>query len=615
MGLCTERFEPPVEVEFICVICLGVLDQPLALNCEHHFCRACITQYITTRNTCPVCRESIRREDLNPINRSLKNLLNKSTLHCRYQERGCDAIVVLEGMPRHESECAFTPSQCSNDGCRETLNRKDLPSHAVLCEWRTVTCVLGCQVLFKFRETESHQRICELFMLNCVNRCGVQVKRMDMDHHVNNDCGLVLVKCEMDGCDFSAFRNATEVWTKHDNDFAVMHCKLLNKQLKIQFSVIKDICDAFHKAQSELIQTRTILGNTQDELKNTKSLVGGLRTELNAAKTALSRTQTDSTRINSTLTKTKAELSESKGVLAKTRTELSESKEVIATTRAELGEIKEIATKTKAEIIDTKAALVRTQMDLTEVRQSFVKTPKKVVKEGITSETTAHAIWGSNDDHENELVLRLRPKSAPQQPVTKLPISQPQALTPRLPMPQRLAPQLPTPQPPQKPTAALNKVALPKSLTRVVVWNVTDVTSKRTAKVTLLSDELKFASNSVGVGQQFSFLLKMKFADDGSLKLYFVIRRGSVTAPLEWPLRNVVKLEIINTANRSHKVTLLNDSRSREYFQRHNPPNENNRDSKGCNGLTANEVNSGDYVKNDTLKVEVSLLSDLIPEV
>lgn len=42
-----------------CSICLAALDNPVALPCNHMFCRACIEEWLDRERNCPNCRRDV----------------------------------------------------------------------------------------------------------------------------------------------------------------------------------------------------------------------------------------------------------------------------------------------------------------------------------------------------------------------------------------------------------------------------------------------------------------------------------------------------------------------------------------------------------------------------
>uniref|UniRef100_A0A8C8VPY3 RING-type domain-containing protein n=1 Tax=Pelusios castaneus TaxID=367368 RepID=A0A8C8VPY3_9SAUR len=62
--------------EMSCPICLEYFKDPVVLDCDHNFCRACITQYWEGSQTlsCPQCRQTCPEKNLRP-NRHLRNIV------------------------------------------------------------------------------------------------------------------------------------------------------------------------------------------------------------------------------------------------------------------------------------------------------------------------------------------------------------------------------------------------------------------------------------------------------------------------------------------------------------------------------------------------------------
>ncbi|XP_074020774.1 E3 ubiquitin-protein ligase TRIM7-like [Numenius arquata] len=70
----------PVETlwdEACCSICLEIFQDPVSIHCGHTFCRSCITEIwegLTTKFSCPQCREMVSQKRLCP-NRELANMI------------------------------------------------------------------------------------------------------------------------------------------------------------------------------------------------------------------------------------------------------------------------------------------------------------------------------------------------------------------------------------------------------------------------------------------------------------------------------------------------------------------------------------------------------------
>lgn len=112
MGYELTRFQGDVDEELVCPICAGVLEEPLqAAVCEHAFCRACITEWLSRQPTCPVDRSSITSTNLRPVPRILKNLLSRLSISCDNAIYGCTQILKLDALNNHLDECEHNPKK------------------------------------------------------------------------------------------------------------------------------------------------------------------------------------------------------------------------------------------------------------------------------------------------------------------------------------------------------------------------------------------------------------------------------------------------------------------------------------------------------------------------
>ena len=142
-----------------CKICLEVLNDPVQCqNNEHYFCRKCITKHLENSETCPLCMDQLTLETLRPVPRVILEmvfLLKKP--RCRHVSRGCSENVYLEDVLLHEQTCGYAPVVCSNEGCKETVNRRDQESHETKeCKFRKITCE-SCDEALVYVDYERHQ--------------------------------------------------------------------------------------------------------------------------------------------------------------------------------------------------------------------------------------------------------------------------------------------------------------------------------------------------------------------------------------------------------------------------------------------------------------------------
>ncbi|CAB4011525.1 E3 ubiquitin- ligase NRDP1 [Paramuricea clavata] len=143
LGYDDERFESIVDQNFHCLICYNVLKDPVTCRRnEHHFCRGCITEHLQRNShTCPTCADELSVETLAEVPRIVKNYLDERNIRCDYYDRGCRELVQLQNLKRHVAECGFTPVVCGNQGCGETISKRDRTYHeSELCQFRKLKC-------------------------------------------------------------------------------------------------------------------------------------------------------------------------------------------------------------------------------------------------------------------------------------------------------------------------------------------------------------------------------------------------------------------------------------------------------------------------------------------
>ena len=92
MGWDINRFleKDNIVMDLICSICTDVIKDPVQTNCEHSFCRECITTWLEGgQRICPEDRQELYLNDLKPPNRLTKQLLNNLIVRCKYYGEGC----------------------------------------------------------------------------------------------------------------------------------------------------------------------------------------------------------------------------------------------------------------------------------------------------------------------------------------------------------------------------------------------------------------------------------------------------------------------------------------------------------------------------------------------
>ena len=143
LGYDDERFESIVDQNFHCLIYYNVLKDPVMCRRNGHcFCRGCVTEHLRRNaDKCPTCADELTVETLQDAPRIVKNYLNELKIRCDHYDRGCRELVQLQNLQRHVAECGFSPVVCQNQGCGETISKRDRTYHeSELCQFRKLQC-------------------------------------------------------------------------------------------------------------------------------------------------------------------------------------------------------------------------------------------------------------------------------------------------------------------------------------------------------------------------------------------------------------------------------------------------------------------------------------------
>ena len=185
------KFVDPPTDEFICPICLGILQEPyLTACCGNHFCEACIEKVKKGANKCPLCQE----KPLNGIiNKNLRRKLNELKLYCIHTEAGCKWIGDLAKLEQHlaigeiKGECQFIMVKCPvSELCNVMLARKSITDHANnVCQYRQFRCEHCCYQSTYLMITTEHYGQCLNYPMSCPNSCSNQTHpRGQLDTHL-----------------------------------------------------------------------------------------------------------------------------------------------------------------------------------------------------------------------------------------------------------------------------------------------------------------------------------------------------------------------------------------------------------------------------------------------
>lgn len=199
MGYDIARFQNKVDEEFICPICLGVLEEPVMVpRCEHSFCKNCINEWLDQQRSCPVDRQSVTSSELKPVPRILKNFLSHLLITCDFADLGCSVVVKLELLETHEKECEHNPNRpvLCKYGCRAVI-AKDECQHFRIKKLRD-RLRSQKQRIHEMREdisllrahAEDWIRVMQLAhpMISTINRLSAEGKKLRWVHSLERGC-------------------------------------------------------------------------------------------------------------------------------------------------------------------------------------------------------------------------------------------------------------------------------------------------------------------------------------------------------------------------------------------------------------------------------------------
>ena len=131
MGFDEDRFTGEVDDDFRCSICRDIIEDPIASQCEHVFCKVCIVEWLQRELSCPVDREPLIRSQLCEPSRFFRNFYTKLVIKCEFASNGCKNNVKIEDLKSHQNKCQFNPivkHECEK-GCEALLTRNEMIRH------------------------------------------------------------------------------------------------------------------------------------------------------------------------------------------------------------------------------------------------------------------------------------------------------------------------------------------------------------------------------------------------------------------------------------------------------------------------------------------------------
>jgi len=216
-----------IDSELECQICYFPYLNPYEHEgCNHIFCHECISKC----KTCPICRGSISgKGSLRQVKtRLVKTMLDKITVTCKACEKNisrslyvehynneclfdcnyhCNSKISINNQAEHYSKCDNMDIDCTNEGCRVVIKRKDLVDHFLVCEFMKAPCQYECGKMIRRKNMEDHLKECSNAPCIC-EYCSCEFKRKDMEVHLDV-CLFKKVECKGSvlGCNYIGMRS------------------------------------------------------------------------------------------------------------------------------------------------------------------------------------------------------------------------------------------------------------------------------------------------------------------------------------------------------------------------------------------------------------------------
>ncbi len=245
----------------MCPICRCPFVQPTKLDCEHFFCRTCVTIALTHQEgeskSCPTCRRKTSQASIASAPKIIDRILDELLVRCPMFKEGCSAEMPRGSVHDHfDHYCSFSETKCPSEDCPLTVRWKDAKRKRCL---HNITLCEYCDMPFMERDLESHITThCTLRKSQCPH-CESEVLHRDLETHIES-CPEATLPCPAApyGCDFTTKRTSLDEHTaicplakltpffKLQNEriaaqeTAINHLGLKNSLLETSFSTIQE---------------------------------------------------------------------------------------------------------------------------------------------------------------------------------------------------------------------------------------------------------------------------------------------------------------------------------------------------------------------------------------
>ena len=129
-----------IDESLLCGICQEVPFHPEeCVTCQNMFCSECITAWIEKKAKCPYsCPPPYQSSRPHKL---IRQALSALKYTCKNKENGCEEVLAMESIEKHEGKCGFGKIKCPiSEECKEEMMRKELEEHEKICEYFMIKC-------------------------------------------------------------------------------------------------------------------------------------------------------------------------------------------------------------------------------------------------------------------------------------------------------------------------------------------------------------------------------------------------------------------------------------------------------------------------------------------
>lgn len=236
---------------FNCAICMQVADDATRCSCfcAGIFCNKCINQALTRKKKCPSCnkdkitasidvlvRNQIMEHAVFCTNKAVDPDVNDANTDRKRKASSnekCTWTSKYDDLRAHLNVCEYEVVDCSNDGCADKVERREMDTHQQVCVHRMTHCD-HCNANVKATAMNNHLQQCPSLHVTC--ECKLKCTRQSIAGHREKDCPLTEIQCEVIGCNVKVMRKNYE---KHEKQAAQQHVRLLSHTLQTLANLVE----------------------------------------------------------------------------------------------------------------------------------------------------------------------------------------------------------------------------------------------------------------------------------------------------------------------------------------------------------------------------------------